>query len=95
MWYHGSSVIEKDDYMLLPPETTGVLQEKGRKKNLNRVFFTPSIGVARIYAGRSKNVNGGTKRVFRVIPMSEVVKINDDTFMCEWAFLEWLEDCSD
>lgn len=94
MWYHGSSAISRKEHKLLPPNATGIIQEEGRKKNLDKVFFTPSIGVARIYAGRSKNANGGTKRIFRVIPMGEIIKINDDTYMADWAFIEHLEDCS-
>ena len=36
---------------------TGRLSEEGRKKNLDRVFFTSSIGSARIYAGRAAAVD--------------------------------------
>ena len=88
LFYHGSSTIEKGEHKLLPPIITGILQEKSRKKNLNKVFFTPDIKTANIYAGRSKNQNGGTKRIFRVIPMSEITRINDLTYCSEWAFIE-------
>lgn len=87
-YYHGSSVLTDSDYMLLPPVVTGVIQEKGRRKNLNKVFFTKDKGTANIYAGRSFNVNGGVRRIFRVIPMGVITKINDLTFCCEWAFIE-------
>jgi len=86
-FYHGSSTLG-NQHMLLPPVVTGVLQERGRKKNLNMVFFTPDIGTANIYAGRSKNVNGGIAKIYRVIPMGKVTKINELTYMCEWAFVE-------
>lgn len=86
-FYHGSTTLD-GQYMLLPPNATGVIQERGRKKNLDKVFFTPDFGTAKIYAGRSKNVNGGIARVYRVIPMGEVTKINELTYMCDWAFIE-------
>lgn len=74
--------------MLMPPNVTGVIQERGRKKNLDKVFFTKDLGTAKIYAGRSKNVNGGNPKIYRVIPMGEVTKINDLTYMADWAFIE-------
>lgn len=74
--------------MLMPPNTTGIIQERGRKKNLDKVFFTKDLGTAKIYAGRSKNVNGGIPKIYRVIPMGEVTKINDLTYMADWAFIE-------
>ena len=86
-FYHGSSVLQ-GQHKLLPPNLTGVIQEKGRKKNLDKVFFTPDLGTANIYAGRSKNVNGGQPKVYRCIPMGDVTKINDLTYMCDWAFIE-------
>jgi hypothetical protein len=91
VFFHGSSVIREEEHMLLPPNVTGVIQEKTRKKNLDKVFFTPDIGTARIYAGRSANVNGGVKRVFRVIPMGTIIKINDLTYCSEWGFIEFIE----
>lgn len=87
-FYHGSSTIKDEDYKLLPPIATGIIQEAGRVKNLDKVFFTPDIGTAKIYAGRSKNRNGGNKKVFRVIPMGKIEKINDLTFCSDWAFIE-------
>jgi len=88
IFYHGTSTISSDEYRLLPPKSTGILQEKGRRKNLDKVFFTPDFGTAKIYAGRSMNRNGGQKRIFRVIPMGKVEKINDITYYCDWAFIE-------
>ena len=91
-FYHGTSTISESEYRLLPPSISGIIQEKGRLKNLNMVFFTPDLGTAKIYAGRSMNQNGGTKRIFRVIPMSEIIKINELTYCCEFAFIEILYD---
>lgn len=87
IYYHGSATLQSQ-YKLMPPSVTGVIQEVGRKKNLDKVFFTPDFGTANIYAGRSKNVNGGEAKIYRVIPMGEVTKINDLTYMCDWAFIE-------
>lgn len=87
MYYHGSTTLE-GQFMLMPPNVTGVIQERGRKKNLDKVFFTKDLGTAKIYAGRSKNVNGGNPKIYRVIPMGKVTKINDLTYMADWAFIE-------
>lgn len=92
IWYHGSSTIDKYETKLLPPNVTGVKQELSRKKNLDKVFFTPDLGTAKIYAGRSYNVNGGTKRIFRVYPMGDIEKLNELTYFCDWAFIEHLMD---
>lgn len=83
-------MIKETEYRLMPPTVTGIIQEKGRKKNLDKVFFTPDIGTANIYGGRSKNVNGGVKRIFRVIPMGKIHKINELTYYSEWAFIEFI-----
>lgn len=88
IFYHGTSTIKENDFMLLPPNNTGIIQEKGRLKNLDKVFFTPDMGTANIYAGRSFNQNGGVKKIFRVIPMGDITKINDLTYCCDWAFIE-------
>lgn len=91
IFYHGTSTIKESEYRLLPPDVTGIIQEKGRKKNLNKVFFTPDLGTANIYAGRSKNSNGGEKHIFRVIPMGHIEKINELTYCSEWAFIELIK----
>ena len=76
VYYHGTSndLITNE---LLPPDITGCLQERGRKKNLNRVFFTLSHKSAAVYAGRAANVYGGNKRVLQVIPIGDIICIND------------------
>jgi len=38
----------------LPPANTGNISEKGRKKNLDKVFFTKDLKSAKIYADRAK-----------------------------------------
>lgn len=76
MYYHGTSN-ETITNELLPPAITGCIQEKGRKKHLNKVFFTTTFKYAAIYAGRAANSYGGKKRVLRVVPVGEIICIND------------------
>lgn len=95
-FYHGSSSAVKIDFKLLPPSMTGKLQERGRKKNLDKVFFTTSKKSALIYAGRAVNVFGGKKVLYRVIPMSKITVINKgkgtEVYTCNWAFVEQVND---
>lgn len=58
-FYHGSCSLAGIKNMLVPPSDTNVLSEQGRKKNLDRIFFTKDIGLARIYAGRASRSIGG------------------------------------
>ncbi len=94
MYFHGSTdaVLKDGEYVLLPPVMTGVLQEDGRKKNLNRIFFTSCLGLAKIYAGRARQRFGGNPVVYRVIPMGKVETIDErpgaSVYMAEWAFIE-------
>ena len=94
MFYHGSctACLSELNYKLLPPKETNLIQEKGRKKNLDKVFFTKDLGLAKIYAGRSKQRFGGNPIIFRVIPMDEVECINDSkgatVYMSNYAFIE-------
>lgn len=74
--YHGTSN-EGISNLVLPPSTTGVISEQGRKKNLEKVFFTKTEKSAQIYAGRARNVYGGEKRVLAVVPIGSVEVLND------------------
>jgi hypothetical protein len=77
MFYHGTSVALKVGDLLLPPETTKVIQERGRKKNLNKVFFTADFKSAIVYAGRAGNAIGGNKRyIYSVTPVGNLECIN-------------------
>lgn len=91
-FYHGSSSNANIDFMLCPPDVTGVLSEVGRKKNLGRVFFTEDIGLARIYAGRAARSYGGEPRLYRVVAPVDVVCLSDvkgaTVYHAEWAFCE-------
>lgn len=93
-FYHGSSdaVVNMKGFKLLPPNLTNVISEKGRKKNLNKVFFTTDIGYAKIYAGRTVQRFGGSPIVFRVIPMGSIEKIHEkdghSVYYSDWAFID-------
>lgn len=73
-FYHGTSVDLAD--RLLPPEQTGTCSERGRARNLDRVFFTRDLGYARIYAGRAAASLGGSPRIYRVVPEGDVVVLS-------------------
>lgn len=92
VFYHGSSTACNIGDMLLPPEATDTLSEKGRKKNLDRVFFTEDKGSADVYAGRACRQFGGEPVLYRVIPMSDVVCLNANkgttVYHANWAFVE-------
>ena len=93
-FYHGSSdaVVKIEGFRLLPPNLTNVISEKGRKKNLNKVFFTTDIKYAKIYAGRAAQRFGGNPIVFRVIPMGSIEKMHEkdghSIYYSDWAFID-------
>lgn len=77
MFYHGTSVNLKVGDFILPPQVTQVMQERGRKKNLDKVFFTSDYKSAIVYAGRAGNSIGGNNRyVYSVIPVGDLECIN-------------------
>lgn len=69
LFFHGSSsaILPLDEYKLLPPAATGVLSESGRRKNLDRVFFTRDLGLAAIYAAKAVKRFGGRRVIRRVV----------------------------
>jgi hypothetical protein len=92
MFYHGSSTSAGIDFMLVPPTESGIISEKGRKKNLNRVFFTHDFGLAKIYAGRAARSIGGNPVVYRVIAPVDIQCMNNtegaSVYHAAWAFCE-------
>lgn len=74
IFYHGTSsvfgLLPGD--MILPVSITGKIQERGRKKHLDKIFMTLSKKSAKIYAGRAKNVFGGLPVVFEVEPLGDI-----------------------
>lgn len=74
--YHGTSV-EQDIDMILPPNKTNAISEKGRKKNLDKVFFTADYKSADIYAKRAVRSLGGIVKIYKVIPLGKVETLNE------------------
>ena len=94
VYYHGTTTAAGLGHVLLPPQTSRVISQRGRKKNLDRVFMTTDLGLARIYAGRAAYSLGGEPVVKRAIPMGDVECIDDrpgaGVYHCAWAFCEEL-----
>ena len=94
-YYHGSSSECEIQNMLLPPVDSDTLSEKGRLKNLDKVFFTGDFNSAKIYAGRACRQFGGNPVMFKVIPMSNIDCLNPKegttVFMSDWAFVEMIK----
>jgi TP901 family phage tail tape measure protein len=95
VYYHGTTdaVLPEGSFRLLPPEQTGTISEKTRKKNRNRVFFTRDEGLANIYAGRAVQELGGQPVVYRAIPAESEVLAHDErpgasVYSAPAAFLE-------
>jgi hypothetical protein len=76
-YYHGSSQDFKPGALILPPSKTKKMSEKGRKKNLDVVFFTKDPKSALIYAGRAMHSLGGTPAVYEVDPQGPISVLND------------------
>ena len=73
MYYHGTARKFNIGQYLLPPDDHGLeISERGRRKNLDLVFFTKDIGSAKIYAGRAKNSYGGLPRIYEVEPVGKI-----------------------
>lgn len=83
-FYHGTSSSANVSGQLLPSSKTGVLSERNRKRNLDRVFFTEDIGLAKIYAGRAVNSMGGLPEIFIVIDPLDAVCLRDDPGASVW-----------
>lgn len=91
VYYHGTSTIANIGDKLLPPNMTDVLSEKGRLKNLDKVFFTKDIGSARVYAGRSVQRFGGRPIIYKVHPVGPITQIQDTpgttVYFSDWAYV--------
>ena len=77
-FYHGTARKFRIGEELVPPKEHGFeISEKGRKKNLDKVFFTSDVGSAKIYARRAVNSYGGIPHIYEVeIPNVEIEIIN-------------------
>lgn len=92
IFYHGSCTAAGISNMLIPPSDSGTVSEKGRKKNLDKVFFTSDIGLARIYAGRAARSIGGEPILYRVVSPVNTFCMNSTpgatVYHADWAFVE-------
>ncbi|WJZ28082.1 hypothetical protein NCTGTJJY_CDS0203 [Serratia phage 92A1] len=92
VYYHGSCTTARIEHIIMPPDATGTISEKGRKKNLGQVFFTKDIGLAKIYAGRAARSIGGEPVLYRVVAPVNVTCMNDtkgaSVYHADWAFVE-------
>lgn len=78
-YYHGTNISNlKPGNLILPPSKTGKISEKGRKKNLDVVFFTKDPMSAKIYADRAVNSFGsGVATVYEIEPQGPISVLND------------------
>ena len=77
-FYHGTARKFRIGEALVPPKEHGFeISEKGRKKNLDKVFFTSDVGSAKIYARRAVNSYGGIPHIYEVeVPNVDIEVIN-------------------
>lgn len=76
-YFHGTTVDLKPGDYLLPPNETNNVSEKGRKKNLDKIFYTASPKSAMIYAGRAKHSLGGEPKVYLIEPEGQIETLNN------------------
>lgn len=92
VYYHGSSSSANISHKLLPPVESGIISEKGRKKNLQKIFFTKDKGLAKIYSGRACRSYGGEPKLYRVVNPINVECLDDragaSVFFADYAFAE-------
>ena len=77
-FYHGTARKFRIGEALVPPKEHGFeISEKGRKKNLDKVFFTSDVGSAKIYARRAVKSYGGIPHIYEVeVPNVDIEVIN-------------------
>lgn len=84
VFYHGTTTAVGISTTLLPPNVTSRLSERNRKKNLNRVFFTEDLGLAKIYAGRAVCSLGGEPIIFKVTNPLDPICMNTTSGATVW-----------
>lgn len=91
-YFHGTSL--NGLTKLLPPSVTNKLNEVGRKKNLDKVFFTKDRNHARVYAMKAVKQFGGSEHLYRVVFPQNVNCMSEikgaTIFTADCAFLEQL-----
>jgi len=92
-FYHGTSdkILSIGD-RLIPPKDTGMLSEKGRKKNLDKVFFTNDKRSASIYAQKAAKQFGGNPVVYTISPVGDIEVLNNTpgttVYNADWAYIK-------
>jgi DNA/RNA tunnel of bacterial DNA dependent RNA polymerase. len=76
-YYHGTSSNLGIGDTLLPPNSTDKISELGRKKNLDKVFFTRDYKSAEIYAKKAVKRFGGDPVVFLIKPIGDLSVVQD------------------
>lgn len=76
MYYHGTTSALGIGGVLLPPVITGKLCESGRKRNLDRVFFTTDWKSAEIYAAKAVKEFGGDPIILTLQPADDLETIH-------------------
>lgn len=77
IYYHGTSTALGIEGELLPPSRTERLSEVGRKKNLDKVFFTRDKGSAEIYAKKAVKQFGGEPVIYIIEPVGNITVLQD------------------
>lgn len=76
MFFHGTTPELGIKEKILPPGQTGRLSESGRKKNLDKVFFTVDKSSALIYARKAVKRFGGNPVILTVEPVGDITPIH-------------------
>ena len=76
-FYHGTSSALGITTTLLPPARTRRLAELGRKRNLDKVFFTRDRRSASIYARKAVKRFGGQPVVLQIEPIGSIVVLQE------------------
>jgi hypothetical protein len=77
VYYHGTSDSLNIGAELQPPAHTSKQTEVGRKKNLDKVFFTDAPKYAGIYARKAVQVHKGKPVVYTVEPIGDIETITN------------------
>lgn len=76
-FYHGTNLLFEPGDIIKSPIETGNISEKGRKRNLDKVFFTTDVGSAKIYAGRARpSLGSGKAYIYMVEPLGDIEWLN-------------------
>jgi len=83
-YYHGTSDVFKIK-KILPPDLTGNLREDWRRKNINKVYITPSLMSAEKFAYKASQKYGGNSIVYIVKPRGQVINLNTNEYIADSA----------